>query len=87
MDYQLENGFDGDGASPLKTRNDGSDTDFQANGGESDMGDGSSQTESVTTEQLDLNQEPKIRPIHAAPKQRHIKGETDLSMRPLPKNL
>lgn len=68
--------------SPFKTRNDGSDTDFQANAIDSDAGD-----DSTPAEETDRNPQEDMGPNVAAPrqpkqaKQAKIKGEAP-SVRP-----
>lgn len=77
MDYQAQEALDAElNTSPFKTRNDGSDTDFQANAVESDAGD------STPAEETDFNAKEEIGPVNAVPKQPKIKGEAP-SVRPL----
>jgi hypothetical protein len=91
VDYQAQGAVDAElNTSPLKPRNDGSDTDFQANGAESDAADDSTQAE-----ETDFPPKEDIGPKIAAPKQpkppkqpkqSKIKGEK-LPTRPLPKSV
>jgi hypothetical protein len=71
VDYQAQEALDAElNTSPLKPRKDGSDTDFQANGLESDAGDDSS-----PAEETDVNPKEDVGPTTATPKQLKIKGE------------
>ncbi len=82
MDYQAQEALDAElNTSPFKPRNAGSDTDFQANGAESDAGD-----DSTPAEETDAPSKEHIGPMKAAPKQPKIKGDNP-SVRPQPKSV
>lgn len=85
MDYHAQEALDAElNASPFKARNEGSDTDFQAHGAESDAAD-----DSTPAEETDFPPKEEIGPKNATPKQPKqptIKGE-DPSLRPLPNSL
>ena len=77
MDYQAQDALDAEiNTSPFKPRNEGSDTDFQAQGVESDVGE-----DSTPAEETDTNQKEDVAPRKAVPKQPKIKGE-DPPLRP-----
>lgn len=94
MDYHAQGAVDPElNSSPLKLRNDGSDTDFQENAAESDAAD-----DSTPAEETDFPSKEGISSQIAAPmpakqpkqpkppKVHKIKGEK-LSMRPAPKSV
>lgn len=71
MDYHAQEIVDADlNSSPFKARNEGSDTDFQAHGVDSDAGG-----DSTPTEETDFSRKEENGPSRAAPKQPKIKGE------------
>ncbi|KAF7508417.1 hypothetical protein GJ744_009270 [Endocarpon pusillum] len=70
VDYQAQEALDTElNTSPFKARNDGSDTDFQANGAESDAGG-----DSTPAEETDVPSKEGTGPMKAAPKQPKIKA-------------
>lgn len=70
MDYQAQDALDADlNTSPFKPRNEGSDTDFQANIAESDAAD------STAAEETDSIVKERIGRTVAAPKQPMVKGK------------
>jgi hypothetical protein len=80
-------------SSPLKIRNDGSDTDFQANGAESDAADDSTPAEETDIPSKEGIGPPVPTPMPAKPPRQpkqhkvyKIKGEK-LSIRPAPKSV
>jgi hypothetical protein len=71
VDYQAQDALDAEiNTSPFKARNEGSDTDFQANGVDSDAGE-----DSTPSEETNTNQKEEAGPRKAGPQQPKIKGE------------